>query len=129
MLISSTNQLVAEDDPHWKRLNSSVHAETMAGQELRLRETVIEGSSGRLLVWAWYWVGGKMTVNDYLGKLLQAKDKLMMNGYDGAAIMLFTPYDDNREQARAALRQFLSSSQQSLVAVLNTNKNHRAEGR
>lgn len=129
MLISSTNQLVAEDDLHWKRLNSSMHTETMAGQELRLRETVIEGSSGRLLVWAWYWVGGKVTINDYFGKLLQAKDKLMMNGDDGAAIMLFTPYDDNREIARAALRQFLSSSQQSLVAVLNTNKNHRAERR
>jgi len=129
MLISSTNQLVAEDDLHWKRLNSSMHAETMDGQELRLRETVIEGNAKRLLVWAWYWVGGKMTVSDYLGKMLQAKDKLMMNGDDGAAIMLFTPYDDNREEARAALRQFLSSSQQSLVAALNANKIHRAEGR
>lgn len=128
MLISSTNQIVAEDDQHWKRLNSSMHTETVSGQDMQLRETVIEGSSGRFLVWAWYWVGGRMTANDYYGKLLQAKDKLVMSGDDSAAIMLFTPYYDNHEQARAALRQFLSSNNQPLLSMLNKNKNHRTEG-
>ncbi len=127
MLISSSNQLVSEDDDHWRRLGSAIHSERVGSLDLAVRETSIEGPAGRILVWSWYWIDGKATVNDYLGKLLQAKEKLLMRGDDGAVVTVFAPYHDKPSEARAAMRAFLASSHQSLIQTLEANK-ERQEG-
>lgn len=122
MLISSMNQLVTENDTEWRRTGSSVRQETVAGRLLSIRETRIQGVSGSLLVWHWYWIGGEFTASDYFGKLLQAKEKLLMRGDDGAAMMVFSPYAENPDEARAALRNFLTDNLAPLESTLAGNK-------
>ncbi len=122
MLISSSNRLVDEEDREWKRLGTSLRSEHISGADIPLREARIEGASGRFLVWTWYWIDGKFIANDYLGKLLQAKEKLLLRGDDGASITLFAQYDENPETARSVMRSFLTSHRAILEQTLNANK-------
>lgn len=121
-LISSSNLLVPDEDPVWRRTGSSVRNETIANRQLVVRESRLHSAGGSLLIWNWYWIDGKFTVNDYVGKLLQAKEKLLLRGDDGASMMVYAPYAENPDEARAALRNFLSGNLTSLEATLAANK-------
>jgi len=124
-LISSSNQLVGdlEADP-WRRTGSATRLETIDGRQLQLRETRLRGPDGGLVVWQWYWIDGRFTANDYLGKLLQAKQRLLMQGDDGAGIMVFAHYDEDPDSARAALRSFLAAGLPALERTLSGNARH-----
>jgi exosortase A len=121
-LISSTNQLVgdSESDP-WRRTGSAARIEQIGARQLQVRETRLRGPDGALVVWQWYWIDGGFTANDYLGKMLQAKERLLMRGDDGAGILVFARYDENPETARAALRNFLAAQLPSLESTLAGN--------
>jgi exosortase A len=122
-LISSVNVLTtdAEDDP-WRRIGVEKRIETINGRQLMVKETRLRGPDATLLAWQWYWVDGRYTVNDYLGKLLQAKERLLMRGDDAAGIMVYARFYDQPEQARAALRAFLESHLQPLEATIAANR-------
>ena len=121
-LISSTNLLVgdSESDP-WRRTGSAGRIEQIGERQLQVRETRLRGPDGALVVWQWYWIDGGFTANDYLGKLLQAKERLLMRGDDGAGILVYARYDENPETARAALRNFLAAQLPSLGSTLAGN--------
>jgi len=121
-LISSSNRLVQEKEKRWLHVATAGRSEQIGGRTLALREARVQGEGGPFLVWSWYWIDGRFLVNDYLGKLLQAKEKLMMHGDDGAAILLYAPYDSNPEQARAAMRTFLSAHLPQLETALAANR-------
>lgn len=122
MLISSSNQLVSESDEQWRRLETTVRTENVGDLSLPVRETRIEGSSGRLVAWTWYWIDEQFMVNDYLGKLLQAKEKLLLRGDDGASITVFAAYGENPDEARDAIRHFIADSMPAIQHTLNANK-------
>ena len=126
-LISSLNRLVAEKDSRWSRLNASTRQETIGSRVLAVRETQLQGVSGSLLVWQWYWVNGHYTANDYIGKLLQAKEQLLMHGDDGAVLTVFAPIDGSPEKARTAMHDFLEANLDSLENALGGNA--KPEGR
>ena len=107
-LISSTNRLVGEKDAYHEN-GEAMRTEQVAGRSLVLRETRLQGPSGNLLVWHWMSIGGQPLTNAYKGKLLQAGRKLQFKGDDGAAIMVSSPYSDNQDDARAAMRAFLDA--------------------
>ncbi|MET3136690.1 exosortase A [Undibacterium sp. GrIS 1.2] len=121
-LISSSNKLVPEKDPVWFNVGSSVRQETIGKQSLSLRESRLQSAAGPLLVWHWYWVGGQFTSNDYLGKVLQTKEEILMRGDDGAALAVFAPYTANPDEARVVMRHFLDSNMTTLEKTLAANK-------
>jgi exosortase A len=121
-LISSSNRLMPEKSPVWIKADTVNRQEAFAGQSLPLRETQLRDAAGSFLVWNWYWVDGKFIASDYLAKLLQAKQKLLMRGDDGASIMVFAPYAKSPEEARTAIRQFLIDNLAPLNATLTGNE-------
>lgn len=122
-LISSSNRLTVDaDDAIWRKASSNVHQENLSNRTLSIRETKLQGGAERLLVWQWYWIEGKFTVSDYMGKLMQAKEKLLMRGDDGAAIVVYARYTANPEEARATMRNFLNGNLNLLEATLASNK-------
>jgi len=121
-LISSNNQLATSKDHVWHLVGTVLRAENVGGRSLALREATISGPSGHLLVWYWYWIDGNVTTNDYVGKLLQAKQKLLNGRDDCAAVMVFAPYDDKPEMAREVLRDFLGSNLTPIESVLANNQ-------
>ncbi|WP_019140776.1 exosortase A [Noviherbaspirillum massiliense] len=121
-LISSSNRFVPEGEQRWLHAATVGRIESVAGHELALREARISAGSSQLLVWSWYWIDGRFTASDYVGKLLQAKEKLLLRGDDGAALFLFAPYTYSPEEARAAMRSFLAGHLQPLEAALGFNR-------
>jgi len=121
-LISVSNQLVgdAEEDP-WRRAGSATRVETIGARQLQVKETRLRGPDGGLVVWQWYWIDGRFLANDYLGKLLQAKERLLMRGDDSAGITVFAPYDENPDSARAVLRGFVAAQLPALEHELSGN--------
>ena len=117
-LISSANRMLPEKDRVWNALSSAVRTESILGRKLAVREEMIQSASVSLLIWRWYWIDGQFTENDYIGKLLQAKGKLMMRGDDGAALIVFAPYSDKPDEARQTLRSFLNENLVPLEATL-----------
>ncbi len=117
-LISSINRLVDEKDAVFRQIADGVREEDIGGRKLALREAAIDGASGKILVWQWYWIDGTATASSYAGKLIQAKAKLMMRGNDGAAIMVFAPYDAKPDEARAVLRRYMAANLASIESAL-----------
>ena len=124
-LISSSNHLVSGNKHNpWHGFDTTVRSETLGGRVLQVREEKLAGPGGRLLVWHWYWIDGATTTSDYAGKALQVKQKFFRGSDDGAAVMVSAPYDDNPDQARAALRDFLSANLAAVEAALAANPRH-----
>ena len=121
-LISSVNRLAGEKDANWHTVDSARREERVGGRVLSVRESTVAGAGGRLLVWNWYWVDGRYTSNDYLGKMLQVKQKVLTGSDDGAAVMIFSPFEDKPELARAAMREFAAANLARIDAVLASNK-------
>ncbi|AVR94776.1 exosortase A [Pseudoduganella armeniaca] len=120
-LISSTNRLTEWRTP-WHETSTAVRAESIRGKTLQVRETTVSGADGRFVVWQWYWIGGATTASNYVGKALQVKQKFMTGSDDGAAVMVFAPYDEDPAAARPALRAFLRSELDALDAALAANR-------
>jgi EpsI family protein len=118
-LISSVNRLAAEKDAYHE-LGGTVRTEQVDGRTLTVRETRMRGATGTFLVWHWLRVDGHPVTNAYMGKLRQAAAKLMLRGDDGAAIMLSSPYSEDQEAARIALRAFLNTNLKAIDAALDT---------
>ncbi|MDM5176052.1 exosortase A [Massilia sp. DJPM01] len=123
-LISTTNRLSPVKDPVWRTITTVVRDEAIGARGLRLRESSMSGPSGKMLVWHWYWIDGSTTSNDYAGKLLQIRQKLLHASDDGAAVMIFAPYDENPEPARVAMRAFLKGDLAAIEAALAANTRH-----
>ena len=122
-LISSVNRVDNRKEA-FLQTGSSGRLEDIGGRKLALRETRVKGPDGNYLVWHWTWVDGQFIANDYLGKLRQAKAKLLMQGDDGAALMVATPAGENADSARAALRTFLEANLAPLQATLEAAREH-----
>ena len=117
--ISSTNRLAGEKSAYHVA-GSALRTE----QTLVLRESRLQGPSGNFLVWHWTWIDGAPVSNAYLGKLRQAKTKLLFGSDDGAVVMLAAPYGEQPEAARAALRAFLGANLSAIDATLATTRSN-----
>jgi EpsI family protein len=119
-LVSSTNKLTAQRSG-WHETGVAIRMETVAARQLVLRETTLMGPGGRFVVWQWYDIGGRATASNYVGKLLQTKQKFLTGSDDGAVLMLFSPYDEDPASARPALRAFLETHLAAIDSVLAAN--------
>ena len=108
-VISSVNRMAGEKS-EFHDAGGALRTEQIDGRAMVLRESRMQGPSGNFLVWHWIWIDGQPVTNAYLGKLRQAKIKLLFGGDDGAAVMVSAPYGEQAEDARTALRAFLGAN-------------------
>ena len=114
--------MLAEHAAPWHLGDSATRHENVGGHALALRENVLADGTQHLLVWQWYRIAGRSTASDYAGKLLQVKERLFDDSDDGAALLVFAPYEANPEQARVALRAFLDANLGRIDAALDANR-------
>ena len=109
-LISSVNRLVGEKDAYHET-TATMRTEQVDGRTLPLREAVLYGPGGPLMVWQVMWVDGHYTASNVAGKLRQAQGKLWFRGDDGALLAIAAPLDSTHpDAARATLRAFLGQN-------------------
>ena len=117
-LITSQNQLVSTLNRQWGNIaESTVHVELGSGA-IRVQEAKLRSSGQHLLVWYWYWIEHGHVANPYLGKLLEAKARLIGKGDDAAVVILAAPYDAVPDEARALLQDFLTAHLERIDATL-----------
>jgi EpsI family protein len=68
------------------------------------------------------WIDGHNTTSNVVGKLHQARSKLLFRGDDGALVVLATPVNDDPQAARAALRAFLARGGDAIEATLQQTR-------
>ncbi len=73
-------------------------------------EAVLSPAAGgqRLLVWSWYRVMGRTTLNPYEVKILEAFQLLRHGHREGSRVYLSTPLSGDAAQSRAVLHAFLA---------------------
>jgi exosortase A len=122
-LISSINRLAGYKDA-WHETASARRTEDVGGTAVTVRETVLRRDGRALLVWDWMRVDDRDTTSAAVGKLLQARSKLLLRGDDGAAVMLSAPFDDNPDAARATLHSFLLDNYKNIKLALDNARQH-----
>jgi exosortase A len=119
-LINSQNVLIAPSNRReWKMLEEKLRDVRLFGAPVKVLQGKIHSAHQRLLTWRWNWIAGQYTANDYVGKLLEAKDKLLGVMRDGAALIVFTPYDEDIQSASDVLQRFVDDALPSLELSLN----------
>jgi exosortase A len=109
-LISSINRLT-DDKDLFHETTSAMRIEQVDNRNLPLREAMLSGPGGPLLVWHVMWVDERYTASNVAGKLHQASGKLQFRGDDGALVAIAVPFDgSNPDAARATLRAFLDQN-------------------
>jgi EpsI family protein len=74
---------------------------------LTVRERHLQSAVASRLVWSWYWLGGHMTSNAYIAKLLQATAYLFGGATEGAVIALAADYRYSSGEAVNVIEDFL----------------------
>ncbi|BCB26594.1 exosortase A [Sulfurimicrobium lacus] len=106
-LITSQNYMIMQTHPVWSNVGEAQRAISLHGKNETIQQTLLRAPAQRLLVWNWNSLGDTYTVNPYLAKLLLAKERMLGQQDDGAAIIIAAPYEDTPEPAAAALRAFI----------------------
>ena len=101
-LVNSSNMLARADDAEWNRVRSGSHTLTLPDQALAVNSAEILGrvpSDGspraRLLVWQWYWVGGRLVQGDVAAKISSVWQWLAGQADESASVILYVRADDS----------------------------------
>lgn len=106
-LINSENKIIRSKDPAWTLSSQGGRLAPLPSGDATVQVTEILGTGGRLRVWHWYWIGGRLTGNVYVAKALTALTKLTQQKDDSAVVMVFTGMTElGRADADARLEAF-----------------------
>lgn len=104
-LVSETNILT--DRSRWKLVSENRRKTIVENFPLTVKESHIRSELAPRLVWSWYWLGGHMTSNAYMAKLLQATAYLLGGATEGAVIAIAADYSYSTDEAVIVLEDFL----------------------
>ncbi|PWF47642.1 exosortase C-terminal domain/associated protein EpsI, partial [Massilia glaciei] len=99
----------------WRELGAGIRVVALDRDRLSVRQTVLKRGGEKLLVWRWYRQSGIETSSAARVKILLAAHKALRLRQDGTEIVVATSFDDNPEQAAAALTRFLILMRPSIV--------------
>lgn len=108
--VSSRNLLVDGNTRSWSVTGESMRKLELANAPGSVRQSRLMRGNRHLLAWQWYWLADAQTANAYRAKWLQAKQRILGTGNDGANIVVFAPYDTQPAQAVATIESFLAAA-------------------
>lgn len=124
-LINSRNVLLPQRHPVWKMPSERPAPARLGGRPATVLQGELLSPAQRLLTWRWNRIGGTYTANDYMGKWLEARDKLLGSAQGEAGLVIVTPYDgEDPEAARAVLQGFVDAMLPPLEASLDRAAEH-----
>ena len=112
-LINSTNKTIRNKESTWK-ISQEVGRKI---DNIEAKEQVLGKDSAQLIVWRRNWVNGIKTINNYYGKYLEAKSKILTGRAPAAAIFLATEAGLG-DSGRELLGQFVLDTDEAIDQVL-----------
>ena len=108
-LVGSSNVLVRSEDKAWSQVASGARTLAFDGRTVDVRSAELRAGQGpggagpeRLVVWRWYWIGGRLTASDIVAKLMTAWSRLTGAGDDSAVVMLYAAKDASADALLSA---------------------------
>jgi exosortase A len=80
---------------------------TVAGQKINALQTKLRSNRGSLLVYHWNWFDGTYISSPHLAKLLEAKNQLLGRQLPAAAVIVYTDFTDDSDDAARVLQSFV----------------------
>ena len=135
-MVNSENTVYDKKD--WRRVNDSIQLmpspkkwgnirqESIGddGQETldawQVQETIISSATESKLVWQWYVVAGRISIDPIYTKLVEAKAKLVGDKRGSYVIVVATDLGLNEEVSRAMLSRFVIDAASDLNRLTNT---------
>jgi EpsI family protein len=90
--INSENRVVSGEKSPWRVVATGLARLDLPLKPLTVERYTLTGPRA-IAVWRWYRVGDVYTANDYMGKLLQALDRLTLDRSDAAVILVAAAVD------------------------------------
>ncbi len=122
-LINSQNYMVSQSKyEHWINIGEKQRTVDIGGQPRQVRQARLESrdGQGRLLVWQWNLIHRRPTVNDPVGKLVLAFDRVLLKRDDGLSVLIATPYEGREtEAASATLARFAAGMEPAIAHALD----------
>ncbi|WNM64038.1 exosortase A [Candidatus Nitrospira neomarina] len=104
-LVSQTNSLI--DGDRWELVSESRRETLVENFPLTVKESHLRSEVAPRLVWSWYWLGGHMTSNAYMAKLLHATAYIFGGATEGAVIAIAADYSYSSAEAVNVIEDFL----------------------
>ncbi len=117
-LINTQNVMVPQKHPVWREVQRTRVDLDLPDTTLQVRQARLAGSGQRVLVWHWYWLEGTHTSSNVLAKLIEARNRLLGGRHPSVGIVLYTPYEHDRDGAERHLQAFLDAMLEPLEAEL-----------
>lgn len=106
------------DGDRWTSIGAGAGTAVIGGERVAIRHARLQSSTGRRLVWYWYWIDGALTADPLLAKLYQVRARLKGGSGAAAVIAVAADVQDRQEAAEQALAAFLRELD-TLPAALN----------
>ncbi len=119
-LVNTQNVMAKQKDPVWHLTEQRTVSAQIGGKTRMIVETVLRSNNRDYLVWHWNWIGGVVTSNTYVGKLLDAKDRVFGKSDRAAAVILYTPLRGQLREERAVLQDFARDMWPSILSSLKS---------
>ena len=130
-LVSSTNVLVSSEDKSWAQVRAGTARVEVAGRAVLIRDAELRSLPGptasveeRLVVWRWYWIGGRLTSSDREAKLMTAWSRLTGGGDDSAVVVLYA-LKDGSDKAERGLAAFAAEAGGAIESALRQAREAR----
>lgn len=112
--VSSQNRLVAATGADWKQ----IHVMDLNEGERYVTESELRYGSQNLLVWHWYRIGSFITPNQYIAKMFDVYNQLILGRNDAAMITIATLYDSDKGISRDRLSDFYNDAVPKIYPIL-----------
>ncbi len=117
-LISANNRFTIPRNP-WRVVEARRPTVTLSGRDVTVEEVVMQLGVDSWRVWKVYRLGSFYTANDYVGKLVQALNALVLHRRDGAIVFVLTPRSEVAGEDTQRLQRFLQTLSAPLEQVLD----------
>lgn len=117
-LVNSQNVMVVQKHPVWREVERRKVTIDLGGRTLQVQQSRLSGAGQRILVWHWYWLEGTHTSSNILAKLIEARNRLQGGPHPSVGIVLYTPYEHDRDGSERYLQAFLDDMLGPLEAEL-----------
>jgi exosortase A len=120
-LINSTNRLIYEKHPEWRKSIENQRTVTLGTTPTALKQGHLDShlSGQRLLAWHWNRIAGENMASDLRGKATIATRKLLGQNDAGAVIILAAPYTEKPMEAERTMIRFWQEAAPEITGILD----------
>ena len=117
-LVNSLNDVSYLIKSPWFLVSDKVQLINLGPAQTNINDAVGRRQGEVLVIWQWYWIGGKVTTSDALAKAHLAVDRILRRSDTSAWVAVYGVDKEDGAVVRASLREFAADMGPSIDAAL-----------